>query len=204
MENTDTTHDSNRTEFEHGVLQFLPNVARYARLLTENAADAEDLTQETFLRAYQHWNTFELGTDCRRWLFTICRNVHLRNRQRSKRFIEVDDPDAESFAVRAAYDDAYSNGIGRLFDRIDLAPAIERGIRELQPEYQEVILLVDIEDRTYADAAVQAGIPVGTIRSRLFRARRLLQESLLEHARDRGWAERAPSSDSPAPREGAA
>jgi len=204
MENTDTTHDSNRTEFEHGVLQFLPNVARYARLLTENAADAEDLTQETFLRAYQHWNTFELGTDCRRWLFTICRNVHLRNRQRSKRFIEVDDPDAESFAVRAAYDDAYSNGIGRLFDRIDLAPAIERGIRELQPEYQEVILLVDIEDRTYADAAEQAGIPVGTIRSRLFRARRLLQESLLEHARDRGWAERAPSSDSPAPREGAA
>jgi len=68
--------------FRAEALRWIPNVARYARLLTRNQDDAEDLAQETYLRAFQNWATFRLGTDCRKWLFTICRNVFLRSRER--------------------------------------------------------------------------------------------------------------------------
>jgi RNA polymerase sigma-70 factor (ECF subfamily) len=173
-------------DFETEALCFLPNVARYARLLTRDPADAEDLTQETFLRAYENWLTFRPGTDCRKWLFTICRNVYLRDRQRAQRFVAADDPEAESQAARRLFDMAWREGLTNLFDRVDVGPALERGLAQLPLEYREALVLVDIEDRTYADAAEVAGVPVGTIRSRLFRARRLLQESLIEHARDIG------------------
>src|SRR5215813_1317041 len=90
--------------FESEALPFLPNVARYARLLTHDAADADDLTQETFLRAYQNWNTFRPGSDCRKWLFTICRNVYIRDRQRSQRFVTVENPEADLSAMRELFD----------------------------------------------------------------------------------------------------
>jgi RNA polymerase sigma-70 factor, ECF subfamily len=188
MELTDVaTQSRNPADFESEALPLLQNVARFARLLTRNAVDAEDLTQETFLRAFQHWNTFHPGTDCRKWLFAICRNAYLRDRKRSARFVATDDPDSESFAARELYDHAATSGLEALFDRVDLGPSIERGICELPDEYRETLLLIDVEDRSYADAAVILGVPIGTIRSRLFRARRLLQEGLIEHARDRGF-----------------
>lgn len=173
-------------DFEAEALQYLPNVARYARMLTRDASDADDLTQETFLRAYASWNTFRPGTDCRKWLFTICRNTYLRDRQRARRIVALDDPEQDLIAVRDLYDSAVARGQAGLFDRLDIAPALERAIKLLQPEYREALLLVDIEDRTYAEAAELSGVPVGTIRSRLFRARRVLQEFLVEYANDMG------------------
>lgn len=188
METADSAEIPDPPDFEGEALRFLPNVARYARLLTRDAADAEDLTQETFLRAYENWRTFRPGTDCRKWLFTICRNVYLRDRQRAQRFVAADDPEQDLQAARRLFDQAYADGLTGLFDRIDLGPALERGLAALPVEYREALILVDIEDRTYSGAAEAAGVPVGTIRSRLFRARRLLQECLLEHARDMGLA----------------
>jgi RNA polymerase sigma-70 factor (ECF subfamily) len=186
MESTLETRLASAADFETEALRFVPNVARYARLLTRDEADADDLTQETFLRAYQNWNTFRPGSDCRKWLFTICRNVYLRDRQRSQRFVAIENPDNELTAMRQLYDQAFMAGLGHIFDRIDLGPAIERGMRELQPEYRDAVFLVDVEDHSYAEAAAIVGVPIGTIRSRLFRARRLLQQALLEHARDVG------------------
>jgi RNA polymerase sigma-70 factor, ECF subfamily len=182
----DSTRQPHRVDFEREALPFLPNVARFARLLTRDPADADDLAQETFLRAYQSWHTYMPDTDCRRWLITICRNIFLRDRQRSQRFVAMDDPDADLEATRELYRRAMARGLKDLFDRIDLGPAIERSIHALPPEYRDVALLVDVEDYTYAHAAEALGIPVGTVRSRLFRARRLLQQALLEHARDHG------------------
>jgi RNA polymerase sigma-70 factor (ECF subfamily) len=188
MDIPDSIRRPTTADFEEEALRFVPNVARYARLLTRDAADADDLTQETFLRAYQSWNTFRPGTDCRKWLFTICRNIFLRDRQRASRFVALENPEGELTAMRQLYDSAFARGLSGMFDRIDLGPAIERGVRALQPEYRDAMLLVDVEDRSYAEAAAIVGVPIGTIRSRLFRARRLLQEALVEHARDRGLA----------------
>jgi RNA polymerase sigma-70 factor (ECF subfamily) len=182
----DTQHQLTEEDFRAEVLRWLPNVSRYARLLTRNQADAEDLTQETFLRAYVNWTTFRPGSDCRKWLFTICRNVFLRGQQRGARVVSVEDTDTDLQGTAQLYWDAAESGLANLFDRIDLGPAIERGVRSLPAEYREALILVDIEDCTYADAAAALGVPVGTVRSRVFRARRLLQQALVDHARDIG------------------
>lgn len=186
MELTGTSRRPAADDFEAEALRFLPNVARYARALTHNAADADDLAQETYLRAYRHWSSFRPGTDCRKWLFAICRNLFLRDRQRAKRFVSVDDPEIELRATRTLYSEAVARDLTGMFDRLDLGPAIQRGLEALIPEYREVAILVDVEGLSYADAASSLDVPIGTVRSRLFRARRLLQESLLEHARDSG------------------
>ena len=172
--------------FRAEALRWLPNVARYARLLTRNQADADDLAQETYLRAYQSWATFRAGTDCRKWLFTICRNLYLSDRRRANRVVGMDDPEAEVGRISELYWSAVEAGIDDLFDRMDVGPALDRGLQAMPPEYREVLVLVDIESYAYADAAKTLGVPVGTVRSRLFRARRLLQEVMLECARDMG------------------
>jgi len=174
--------------FRAEALRWLPNVSRYATLLTRNPSDADDLTQETFLRACMSWTTFQPGTDCRSWLFTICRHLFLRAHRRDSRMIAVDDPEADVMDTAKLYWEASVNGFGHLFDRIDLGPAIERGLHTMQDEYREAVMLVDIEDYKYADAAAVLGVPIGTVRSRLFRGRRLLQQTLIAHAQDLGLA----------------
>jgi RNA polymerase sigma-70 factor, ECF subfamily len=177
---------STEDEFRAEALRWLPSVARYARLLARDDSDADDLAQETFLRAYLNWTTFRPGTDCRKWLFAICRNLYLRTQQRASRIVAVEDPDQEIQRAAELFWEAEASGLEDLFDRIDLGPALERELCLMAPEYREVVLLVDVESYTYAEAAIAIGIPVGTVRSRLFRARRLLQQALMEHARDRG------------------
>jgi len=186
MEPAHSTRSPAPADFQDVALCWLPHVARYARLLTRDKSDADDLTQETFLRAYGSWSTFRPGSDCRKWLFTICRNTFLRTRQRARRVQAVEDPEAEVYATALLYWDAVSEGLDKVFDRLDLGPALERALGAMLPEYSETVVLVDIEDYTYTDAAAVLGVPVGTVRSRLFRARRLLQEALIEYARDLG------------------
>ena len=175
-----------QADFQDVALCWLPHVSRYARLLTRDKSDADDLTQETFLRAYSNWSTFRPDSDCRKWLFTICRNTFLRSRQRARRVQVVEDVESEMYATARLYWDAVSEGLDNVFDRLDLGPALQRCLGNMLPEFAETVILVDIEDYTYADAAEALGVPVGTVRSRLFRARRLLQESLIEYARDLG------------------
>src|SRR6185295_4327823 len=112
-------------DFRAEALRWLPNVSRYARMLTRNPSDADDLTQETFLRACLSWTTFQPGSDCRKWLFTICRHLFLRTQQRDSRIVGVDDPEAEVMGVAELFWEAEAGGLEHLFDRIDLGPAIE-------------------------------------------------------------------------------
>lgn len=188
MDLADIHHQPTEAEFRAEALRWLPNVARYAQLLTRNESDADDLTQETFLRACLNWTTFRPGSDCRKWLFTICRNLFLRAQQRESRIVEIEDPDTDVRRAAELFWEAEASGLESLFTRIDLGPALERGLRAMQAEYRAAVVLVDVEDYSYADAAEALGVPVGTVRSRLFRGRRLLQEALLEHARDIGLA----------------
>ena len=181
--------------FNATALPHLPAVARVARALARSEADADDLVQETFLRALRHWDTFVPGTDCRRWLATICRNVHYAAHAKAQREAAVDDADLEALAAVQVHRDARSIGLDGLFERTDLGPAIVSAIASLEPDFRAVETLVDVEGFTYEEAAGVLGIPVGTVRSRLFRARRQLQQILVAHARDAGFA---PPPDSPA------
>lgn len=190
-------------QFADEALCWLPEVARFALSLTHTEPDADDLVQETYLRAYQAWDTYIPGTECRGWLFTICRNTYFRQRKREQRTIQCDDPELEALAAAAVHAAAQMIGLGDLFGRVDLQDAIDKAIEALPDQFREAVLLVDVQDQSYDDAARIVGVPVGTIRSRLFRARRLLQQSLIEHARDRGLAKpMMPPTDSSSHRPG--
>lgn len=172
--------------FEAEALPWLGAVRQYALRLSGSAADADDLVQTTFLNAWKSWHTFKPGSDARRWLFAICRNAFLRSRQLAARIVTLEDPELESLAAATPVTgDAGAAALRRL-DQLDLPQAITDAMGTLNPQFREAVLLVDVEGRDYEEAAREAGVPVGTIRSRLYRGRRLLQEQLLGHATDLG------------------
>ncbi len=173
--------------FEQDALRCLDDVARFAHSLARGADDADDLVQETYLRAFRSRHTWREGGDMRRWLFTICKNVFLRANERARETVSLDgDAGDEALAAVRLHNEFVASGDEGLFDRIDAAPAIARALDALAPAYRAVVALVDLEGYNYGDAAAMLDVPVGTVRSRLFRARRLLQESLRLHASDAG------------------
>jgi RNA polymerase sigma-70 factor, ECF subfamily len=174
-------------DFATIALPLMPSVVRVAQALTADESDADDLVQETFLRAYRHWNTFQRGSDCRSWLSTICRNAFYENRRRERRSTPMDDHELDSLASGRSHNTARASGVDDLFTRIDLGPAIADAIARLEPHYRYAVLLIDVDGRTYDEVADLLDVPIGTVRSRLYRGRRQLQESLIAYAIDAGF-----------------
>jgi RNA polymerase sigma-70 factor (ECF subfamily) len=196
VERTESKRESD-LRFEREALPWMDDVYRFARSMTRDEADADDLVQETYLRAYRAWHTFEPGSDCRRWLFTICRNVFLRTRVREARRVDTGGDDAvleTMAAVREASPFAQQNA-DAIFSRIDLVPAIRKALGTLPDAFRSAVVLVDVEGQSYDEAATVLGVPIGTVRSRLFRGRRLLQQQLLTYAKDSGIAVPEEESD---------
>lgn len=182
----DEAKEERDRHFRAEALRWLPEVTRFALSLEHDEADADDLVQDTFLKAYEAWDTYTPGTECRGWLFTICRNSFYRRHRREERQVTCDDADLEALAASALHASARQGGYGDMFTRFDLSDAIDRAIDALPDAFREVVLLVDVHDQSYEEAASTLEVPVGTVRSRLFRARRLLQEALIDHAHDAG------------------
>jgi RNA polymerase sigma-70 factor, ECF subfamily len=183
---SDTTREGD-LRFEAEALPFIDDVYRFALSLTRDAADADDVVQETFLRAYRSWHTFQPGSDARRWLFTITRNVFLRSRERESRHVDLEDGDLEALNTFAAHGQMVRDGSDQILSRIDLAPALRRALDELDEPFKSAVLLVDVEDQSYEAASQILDVPIGTVRSRLFRGRRILQDKLITYARDAGF-----------------
>ena len=183
-------------EFRDLALRWLPDVTRFAQSLTRDESAAEDLVQETYLRAWRHWDTFARGSEARAWLFTIARNAWRKQAPRAARLVPVED-DALQALHDAEFPLAAPDPVVQALSRTDIGPAIRASIDALPETFRDVVELVELQQLSYQEAAEVLDIPVGTVRSRLFRARRVLQVSLLEHARDAGLV---PASD---PREDA-
>jgi RNA polymerase sigma-70 factor (ECF subfamily) len=173
-------------EFSHVALGALDEVHSFARSLARHEADAEDLVQETYLRAFRSWRTFLPGSDVRRWLFAICRNVFLRSRAREQRYSPLEDGEGETLKAVEQHAAWLREGAEVGLQNLDLGPAVERALEALQEPFRSVVALVDLGDHSYNDASAILGVPVGTVRSRLFRGRRILQEQLMAFARDAG------------------
>ncbi len=171
--------------FHEIALRWLPDVTRFAQSLTRDEPAAEDLVQETYLRAWRHWDTFKPGSEARAWLFTIARNAWRKRAPRDARLVAVEDDTLQALSD-AEYPLGASRDIAQSLAGSDIGPAIGRAIDALPDAFREVVQLVELQELPYAEAALVLDIPVGTVRSRLFRARRLLQGALLEHARDAG------------------
>jgi RNA polymerase sigma-70 factor, ECF subfamily len=170
--------------FESEVLPHLDTLYRVGRRLTGEGADAEDLVQETLLRAWRGWAGFTAGSNVRAWLLTILRNTFIsRWRSRRKEGIAVPLDDADPIALQRAV--PAQDPEGRFFDTLVDAQVIA-AVDALPVEYREAVVLSDVEGLPYAEVAEVLGVPVGTVKSRLFRARRRLQLALHDHAVELG------------------
>lgn len=182
-----------RLAFEAEALPHLGRVLGAARRLTAHAAEAEDATQETFLRAYRTFENFETGTNARAWLFTILYSVcSNRRRKTQKEPIGSSEEDLESQASRLLVEGDWEAPLLEMADLgvFGTGPEVEAALLQLSAPARAVVLLVDLEELTYEEAAEVLGCPVGTVRSRLSRARRQLAVELAHYAKSRGFAGR--------------
>jgi len=131
MASSERTKAERDASFGADALPLLPQVARFALSLARDEADADDLVQETFLRAYRAWDTFETGSEARAWLFTICRNVFFSSRARAQREPSYDDPEVESLAAAALHTAAATMGQDAVFTAPDIGDAINDALDAL-------------------------------------------------------------------------
>ncbi len=171
--------------FEQETLEAIDRVYRFALHLTRDPADAEDLVQETYLRAYRHRDQYQPGTNCTAWLFTICRHLWTQQWRRSDRVTAYDIPELDALAGRSLQERS-AELAAVLFELPEFGDVLRKALEEIPEVYRLPIVIVDIEDQSYAAAAQVLGVPVGTVRSRLFRGRRMLQARLLAYAEDAG------------------
>ncbi|MDH3271274.1 MAG: sigma-70 family RNA polymerase sigma factor [Gemmatimonadota bacterium] len=188
-----------RPGFEDEALPHLDAVYRFALRLTGGPDQAEDLVQETFLRAFKSWDQYTRGTAAKSWLFTICRNVFLRGRERGQRHDEIVEENVGRGAAAAPINPVWvsvlgSDPEGQFFDSIVDAKIVE-AIESLPEEYRTAVVLSDMEGLPYAEIAALMEVPVGTVKSRLFRGRRRLQQVLYEYAVEMGYISKRPGTD---------
>jgi len=176
-----------RARFEAVALPHLDAVYRLARALGSSEAEADDLVQETFVRAYQAFDTFELREyGAKPWLYRILHNTFysLKGKQRRDPTL-LDKLDFDHFASGRG-GDSDSAALERLnWEQLD--DEVKSAIERLRPEYRAALLLWSIDGLTYKDIAAVCDCAVGTVMSRLYRARRLLGRELLDYARERNW-----------------
>src|SRR3989475_9507702 len=154
-----------RTSFEREALVHLDSLYRVALRLTGNAAEADDLVQETMLKAYRAWEQYQKGTNAKGWLLTILRHAFINEYRRRTRHPETVDLDAiEPFAV---FEDLQEEDPqGRFFDQI-VDDEVLRAIDELPEQFREAIVLSDLEGMSYEEGARILSVPIGTVKSRL-------------------------------------
>jgi RNA polymerase sigma-70 factor (ECF subfamily) len=176
-------------EFEEVALIHLDLLYRTALRLTHNRAEAEDLVQETWLRALRHFDQFDPGSNCRAWLLTILRNAFLnRVRREGREILESDMAADGSGAARLEEASVAHSSPEEDFFQTVLHGDVDRALRTLPLPFRFVVTLADLEGLTYKEVAQVLDCPIGTVMSRLSRARQLLRKELVTLAREHGYS----------------
>jgi RNA polymerase sigma-70 factor (ECF subfamily) len=179
-----TTTDGGRAQFEREAMVHLDALYSFALKLARSRDDAEDLVSDTVLRAFERWEQYKLGTNIRAWLFTILYHVFVsRKRRIDAREVQPPD-DGDGWPAFEAVGEVDPEG--RFFDSF-LDDEITRAVDSLPDEYRAAVVLSDVHDLRYAEIATILRVPEGTVKSRLFRGRRLLQKKLLGYAVEFGY-----------------
>jgi RNA polymerase sigma-70 factor (ECF subfamily) len=189
------TPDLGRQEFEDEALPWMATIHRFALSLTRGDGEAAaDLVQDTYIKAFKAWDTFESGTNCRAWLFRICRNTFLHQREKASMRREITESELgereASRAVRAGFEragDLTTGDPADIFADQQLDERVVDAIDALPDDYRNTLILSDIGDLSYREVATVLDVPIGTVRSRLFRARRRLQVTLVDYAKEAGY-----------------
>lgn len=181
--------------FETEALPHLDAVYRFALRLSGSPAAAEDLVQDTYLRAYRAWEQYTPGTRAKSWLFTICRNAYLRQRERDTRRSELvdraarEDPALDGSPARETpiFTGGHDYDPEGDFFREIIDDTILDAIDTLPPDFREAVVLSDLQGLSYQEVAGILNVPLGTVKSRLFRGRRMLQQKLYGYAVEFGY-----------------
>lgn len=196
-----TMNDAARQDFEKVALPQLDSLYGAALRLTRNPAEAEDLVQDTYVRAYRFWHTFKTGTSIKAWMFTILRNTfinryHKTNRRRSTRSdleAQLNALGSEAAVGRSAPPPVGAEAlIGQQITRERIDAALE----SVPDDYRTAVVLADLEGLAYKEIAEIMDCPIGTVMSRIYRGRRLLAKLLRDHAVELGLL----APDAPLPR----
>jgi len=176
-------------DFRSGDLPYADALFGTALRLTRNRQDAEDLLQETYLRAYAHYDGFREGTNLKAWLFRILKNGFIngyRQKKAGPREVDLERGDATFEAALEEVTPPASTPEDELVERT-LDGDVARALAALPEDFRLVVELVDLQDFSYREVADILEIPLGTVMSRLYRGRRLLEEALLAYGRRRGY-----------------
>ena len=188
-------NDAAAARFEAAALPFMDALYNQALRLTRRSEDAGDIVQETYLRAYRTFSSFKEGTNCKAWLFTILYSIFVnkyRKQQREPDTVSIDELE-EAFHRTLADGDWETNFAALTRSELDWQEAeVNHALAKLPEDFRSAVLLVDVEEFTYEEAAAALECPVGTLRSRLFRARRMLFLELHDYARKMGIIRRPP------------
>ncbi len=178
------TPDTKRADFEAAALTYLDDLFRTATAMTGNRTEAEDLVQQTYLEAWKSFHRFELGTNCRAWLFKIL--IHRVHHYRRRWYRWTSKSESDDLLIdRLTYEEPVPETI---CDEDVLA-----ALKQLPEMFREILMLADVQEFSYKEISSMLEVPIGTVMSRLSRARKRLKESLLEIAP--GFAARQPLSE---------
>ena len=182
---------ADQATFAEQAMPFMDQLYAHAMRMTRNAADAEDLVQETYLKGYRAFDSFKEGTNLRAWLFRILTNSYINNyRKKQRRPDESDLGDVEDLYMYRRLGGAETSTLGRsaedeLLDTITESE-VKDAIEALPEQYRDAVLLADVEGFAYKEIAEILDVPIGTVMSRLHRGRKRLQDQLMEFGRRRG------------------
>lgn len=185
----DQQHNHYRQRYEREAMIHLDALMRTARRMTKSDADAEDLVQETMLKAYRFFDRFEEGTNCKAWLFKIMTNIFINNyrsKSRAPQSIAVEDIDDGYLYGQLATNFGVTNPEQQFFSKI-FDDDIKAAISSLPEDFRMVVVLSFLEGFSYQEIADITELQIGTVKSRLHRGRKLLQKSLLDYALRKGY-----------------
>lgn len=180
--------ETRRQQFEELLQPILRPLYHTALSYLRDPQDAEDVVQDSIVRAYRAFDEFEPGTNFKAWVFRILTNLcinHHRRRENGPGHVAYEDAEREAEATASARQSATVLPVAALLEQV-LDEEVERAVAGLPPEFRTVVILSDVQDFSYQEIASVLGVPIGTVRSRLFRGRRLLREQLATYAVERG------------------
>ena len=172
--------ERDRVRFEEEVLELSDQVYRVARRLVSSREEAEDLVQDTYARAFRSWRSYTPGTNLRAWLLRILTNLNIDRGRREQRTPATQPmEEADYFLYNRLEESSGSNDEERVADRLSQEGVVQ-ALSAVPHDFRDVIVLVDIGDFSYQEAAQILDIPIGTVMSRLHRGRRVLKSELAE------------------------
>jgi RNA polymerase sigma-70 factor (ECF subfamily) len=182
---------ADQQDFAEQAMEFAPQLYSAALRMTRNQADAEDLVQETYLRGFRSFHTFQEGTNLRAWLFRILTNAYINKyRAKQRRPTETDLADVEDLYLyrRLGSMETAAASLSAEEQFLDLFTddEVKRALEDLPDNFRLPVLLADVEGFAYKEIAAMLDIPIGTVMSRLHRGRKAMQKSLYEYAEARG------------------